>query len=199
MEMEQRSEEWRLARYQKITASRFVDVLGTAAKRKAYALQKLAEMDVVEVEQYESAAMAWGREQEDLARLRYWAETGNTVEDHPGQTHPDYPYVWGSPDGLIGNDGILEIKCPSSTTHIEYCITKAVPQCYVPQLQGLMWIYDRQWADWVSFDSRNPTRPMVIVRVERDHAFIDAMAIAITHFWEAIRQGKLPDNGGKKK
>lgn len=199
--MEQRSEEWHLARYQRITASKFADVLGTPAKRKTYALQKLAELDGVPVEEnHQTASMAWGVEQEDAARLHYWAETGNDVTQHPGQTHPNFPYVWGSPDGLIGDDGILEIKCPNSTRHIEYFITRVIPPEYIIQMQGLMWIFDRQWCDFMSFDPRNPTRSTLIIRVERDEDFISAMAIAIAQFWEAVSQGRLPDNGnGRKK
>lgn len=185
---EQRSPEWHLERAGKFTGSKFVDVLArnkrTGEPLKAY--DDLIWQIVVErmtcqaVDGPSGYALQWGSDVEPFAREAYELETGNMVNEVGFIAHPDYPFAGASPDGLIGMDGGLEMKCPkSSGIHLERFLN-GVPEEYVPQIQGCMWVTGRKWWDFVSYDPRMPeSHRLLCIRVERDEVFIERLEKAV--------------------
>lgn len=184
----QRTEEWHQARCGKFTGSRFVDVMArnkkTGEPLKAY--HDLIMDIVVErmtqkpIEGPTGYALQWGTDVEPFAREAYELETGLSVVESGFIVHPLHDFAGCSPDGLVGDDGGLEMKCPkSSAIHLERFI-EGVPAEYVPQIQGCMWVTGRQWWDFVSFDPRMPESHQLFVRrVERDESYINKLAIAV--------------------
>lgn len=159
--IEQGSPEWFAQRCGKVTASRIADVIaktktGYSASRQNYMSELAIErLTGVKAEGYTSDAMKWGVEHEADARSMYEFMSGNTAEqcgfiDHETLTSGS------SPDGLIGDDGLIEIKCPNSATHIEYLLSGEVPNKYKPQMTWQMICTKRVWCDFVSFDPRMP-------------------------------------------
>ena len=160
---EQGSVEWLKARVGKVTASRFGDVLDRlkngkpGARRTAYLWEVVIErLTGQPAQHYASAAMRWGTEQEAYARLAYEAATGAIVAETGFHHHPTLEGVGGSPDGLVGDDGCVEIKCPWNSAHHLACWLDEMPADHTPQVQGIPWILGRQWCDFVSFDPRMP-------------------------------------------
>jgi len=189
---EQRTPEWFEARLGRATASRFGDIMaktrsGYAACRKNYLAELLIQRLTKQIpENYQSPAMLWGVENEPVAALQYTLETGNEVEETSLWLH-DSIEAGASPDGLIGNDGVLEIKCPNSATHIETLHTGKLPTQYKAQVQGQMWITDRKWCDFVSYDPRLPENAqMIIIRVQRDDDYIGQLINEIQDFLEEL-------------
>lgn len=185
---EQRSPEWYAARLGKATASRFTDIMartrsGYAASRKNYMAELVTERLTNQVpENFTSSAMQWGIDNEPLARLEYELATGNEVEETGFWLH-DTLDAGASPDGFVNHDGILEIKCPNTATHIDTLESKKVPRQYFAQVQGQLWITGRQWCDFVSFDPRLPQNAqMIIIRVDRDHEYIKGLEEEVTKF-----------------
>lgn len=185
---EQRTPEWFAARLGRATASRFADVLATiksgeAAARKNYRAQLICERLTNQMEEgFESEAMRRGTESEPLARVRYELATGLTVVE-AGFCQHDELMAGCSPDGFVGEDGLIEIKCPNTATHIETVLAGKMPSGHLPQVQGQMWITGRQWCDFVSFDSRLPEHLQLFVqRVERDEKYIASLAEAVSDF-----------------
>jgi predicted phage-related endonuclease len=119
-----------------------------------------------------SGPMEWGTETEPLARAAYevlldgeWVELSGFVE------HPEYPFLGASPDGLVGSDGCIEIKCPNTATHIQTITTRDIEKKYWYQMQTVMLCTGRSWCDFISFDPRLPENCQLFVeRVERDNA-----------------------------
>lgn len=99
-----------------------------------------------------------------------------------------------SPDGLIGDDGGLEVKCPSGGVHMTFLLSLEVPEAYVPQVQGSMWVTGRKWWDFVSY---HPDMPSAKVRVERDEAYIEGLANGIEAVVEMMKMERqaLLDKG----
>jgi putative phage-type endonuclease len=186
IELVQGTDEWRAARAGKITASRLCDVMakiktGEAATRRAYRWELLTErLTGLPCESYTNRAMEWGTAHEPEAREAYEAETGNLVEQVGFLLHPDYPMVGCSPDGMIGKDGGLEIKCPhSSVVHVQ-TLKGGMPSEHKPQVQGTLWITGRTWWDFVSFDPRMPEGLRLYVeRIQRDEAYIAELAAEV--------------------
>ena len=184
----QRTEAWHKERAGKFTGSKFADVLArnkrTGDPLKAY--HDLIWQVVVErmtgeaVEGPQGFALQWGSDVEPFAREAYELETGNLVTECGFIVHPEFECAGVSPDGLIGSDGGLEMKCPkSSIVHVERFIS-GVPEEYMPQIQGGMWVTGRKWWDFVSFDPRMPeSHRLLIIRVERDQKYIDALQDAV--------------------
>lgn len=186
--IDQRSDEWFKARLGRATASRFADCLATiktgeAATRRNYRIQVVTErLTGQKQESFTNAAMEWGTMTEPQARSAYEFHTDNEVQEVGFFPHPDL-MAGASPDGLIGDDGLLEIKCPNSTTHVEYLDAGVLPSKYVPQVQGQLWITGRKWADFVSFDPRMPHNLQLFVcRVERDDQYIAELEAGIIKF-----------------
>lgn len=184
----QRTETWHQERAGKWTGSKFVDVLArnkkTGEPLKAY--HDLIWQVVVErmtgqpVEGPTGQALAWGTEVEPFALEAFELETGDVVTPAGFIVHPVYSFVGASPDGLIGEDGGLEIKSPkSSTVHLERFI-KGVPDEYRAQIQGCMWVTGRKWWSFVSYDPRMPASHRLLhVKVPRDDAFIAQLESAV--------------------
>lgn len=187
--MKQGTLEWIAARVGKVTASRIADVVakiksGESASRANYRAELIAErLTGKQAEQFTNAAMAWGTAAEPLARAAYEAETGVFVEQVGLIDHPSIAMSAASPDGLIGNDGQLEIKCPNTRTHIETILSGQAPREYVPQMQWQMACTGRQWCDFASFDPRMPPAlQLFIVRVPRDQALIESYEAEVRAF-----------------
>lgn len=166
----QRSEEWFLARLGKVTASRIADVTartktGWGAGRANYMAELLCERLTGEPrEAFTNAAMQWGTDMEPEARRAYQFLTGETVVEVGFVDHPQIAMSGASPDGLVGEFGLLEIKCPNSATHIETLLGAEIDGKYLKQMQWQMACTKRQWCDFVSFDPRLPERMQIHVR-----------------------------------
>ncbi len=192
--VEQGSDDWFEARLGRATASRFKDVMlkirsGEAAGRKNYRFELVAERLTGERQEgFTTAAMQWGTETEPVARLKYELSTGNDVEETGFFAHPEL-MAGASPDGLIGDDGILEIKCPNTATHIETLRKRNVPSTYYWQVQGQLWITGRKWCDFVSFDPRLLENAQYFsVRVERNEQHIRELESEVREFLNEVEQ-----------
>ena len=177
----QGSPEWFAQRCGSVTASMMSHVLavgkgGEAITRKNYRLQIVAErMSGKVAESFSSSAMEFGIATEPMARMQYESYAGTLVDLAPFCTHPSIKWVGASPDGFV-HDGLLEIKCPNTQTHLGYRIENQCPPRYVAQIQCQLWVTERDWADFVSFDPRLPERLQLFVcRVQRDDRFIKDM------------------------
>jgi putative phage-type endonuclease len=174
--LEQRSEEWFAARRGKVTASKIADILNTirngnwAASRKNYAAQLVTErLTGRDPEPFTNEAIQWGIEQEAPAREAYSNKTDFIVNEVGFIDHPTISHAGASPDGLIGDDGLLEIKCPTTATHIERLLGAEIPESYRLQMLWQMACTGRKWCDFVSFDPRLPEdMQLFIKRYERD-------------------------------
>jgi putative phage-type endonuclease len=187
--IEQRTDGWFQLRAGKVTASRVADVMartktGPSASRANYAAQLVCERLTGTVEQgFTNSAMMWGTETEPAARNAYVFETGADVAEVGFVIHPSIAMAGASPDGLVGNDGLVEIKCPNTATHIETLTTERVPAKYVSQMQWQMACAGRAWCDFASFDPRLPAELRLFVkRVERDDALIAEMEREVIAF-----------------
>jgi len=179
----QGSEEWFTARLGKVTGTGFAKVLakGQGKTRKSYMIQLAAErLTGLAQESYSNAAMEWGTEHEADARIRY--EMVNDVSVLLAGFVELSDEIGTSPDGLVDDEGLLEIKCPNSTTHIETIMSNNVPSQYIPQIQGGMWVAERQWCDFVSFDPRVTSMPYLCLRVARDQKYIDNLENEVNVF-----------------
>jgi putative phage-type endonuclease len=175
--IEQGSIEWHAQRCGKVTASRVADLIaktktGWGASRANYMAELVAErLTGVPAVGFVNAAMQWGTDTEPQARAAYEFFTDRTVELAGFVDHPHIPYTGASPDGYVGADGLIEIKCPSTATHIETLLYGdfGVAQKYVTQMQWQMACTGRKWCDFVSFDPRMPgNMQMFLRRIERD-------------------------------
>lgn len=166
----QRTDEWRALRCGCVGCSRLGDVLavgksGPSATRRNYMAELLCErLTGKPAEHFTSTAMQWGIDTEPLARAAYEARAGVFTLEVPGMMHPEIDGWWGSPDGLIGEDGGLEIKCPNTATHIETLLTGKINQDYIYQMAGYVEIFGREWWDFMSYDPRLPEHYAVYVR-----------------------------------
>lgn len=168
--MKQRTIGWFDARLGHLTASRLNDALdtlakgGEGAKRKQYRLELISErLTGLQTDFFENAAMKWGTETEPYARSAYEAETGVIVEEVGFIKHPSIEWAGASPDGFV-QDGLIEIKCPTSTTHIQYLIADDVPEQYKNQMMWQMICTNRTWCDFVSYDPRMPEELRLFIK-----------------------------------
>ena len=142
--IEQGSPEWFAQRLGKVTASRVADVIaktktGYSTSRDNYMAQLVVErMTNTQAESFTNAAMQWGTDQEPFARAAYEVAQNVMVEETGLVDHPTIPMAGASPDGLIGEDGLVEIKCPNTATHIDTLLTQTVPAKYITQMQFQM-------------------------------------------------------------
>ena len=187
--MEQGTEEWFTIRIGKVTASRVADVIaktktGYSASRDNYMAQLVCErLTGQKGESFSNAVMQHGTETEPLARLSYEVATNVLVDEVGFVPHPSIEMAGASPDGLVGTDGLLEIKCPNTATHIETLLSESVPGKYNTQMQFQMACTGRQWCDFVSFDNRLPEELQLFVkRVPRDTVFIRLIEAEIVQF-----------------
>ena len=197
--MEQRSTEWYAARCGSLGASQLNEALATTKNGWGASRENLKNRIIAErltgspTETFQNAAMQWGVDQEDNARKAYESHTGTFVEEMGIAFHPDLKHTHASPDGLVGEDGLIEIKCPNTTTHIETLKAQKVPSKYMNQMLWQMRCVDRQWCDYVSFDPRLPAHlQLFIKRVERDDAAIAELEAKVAEFLDEL-QGEIDE------
>ena len=185
----QGSDAWRQMRLGKVTASRVVDVsakikTGWGASRANYMAELIAErLSGVPAEKFTNAAMQWGTENEAAARREYGYRNSLSVDEVPFVPHPRIIMSGASPDGLINTDGLVEIKCPNTATHIDTLLASTVPGKYVTQMQWQMACTERQWCDFVSYDPRLPDdMAFFCKRVERDQLYITQLEEMVAEF-----------------
>jgi putative phage-type endonuclease len=188
-EIIQGSPEWHAIRVGKVTASRVADVCaktksGPSASRANYMAELIAErLTGTSAERFTNAAMAWGNEQEDAARQLYAFTKELEVETVGFVLHPAIEHSGASPDGLVGDDGLVEFKCPLTATHIETFIGGAIPGKYQTQMLWQMACTGRAWCDFVSFDPRLPVEMRLFVRrLHRDEARIAELEAEVQAF-----------------
>ena len=189
VEMIPGSDEWHQARIGKVTASRIADMMaktksGWGAGRKNYMAELVAErLTGKPAEHFVSGAMQWGIDNEPDARIAYEFYTDNTVIEVDPTNHPVIPMSLASPDGAIDSDGLVEIKCPNTATHIDTMLSNNIPNKYVLQMQWQMACTNRQWCDFVSFDPRMPENmELYVQRIERDDNLIGEIEAAAETF-----------------
>jgi hypothetical protein len=192
--MKQGSGEWLQQRVGRITASRVVDVMNfrkdgkPGADRLRYLSEVLCErLTGIPTEHPVNDYMRHGTDIEPLARASYEVSTGNEVTEIGIAIHPKMEYFSCSPDGLINNDGLLEIKGPATITHVGWLLADQVPEEHKPQLYAGMACCERAWGEFVSFDDRLP-QPLrrFIKRLPRDDAKITEIEFAVGLFHEEI-------------
>ena len=185
VEVEQRSDEWLKLRCGVATASCFDRIITPAtgkpsASAVAYRRELLAEwLTGQPVSIKESGWMQRGTEMEPEARAFYEFEADAEVTETGFVFLDERRLIGCSPDGLVGDDGLVEIKCPAPHTHVGYLIDAKLPTAYIPQVQGALWVTGRRWCDFISY---HPEMEPLIVRVKRDEGYIAKMAMLIEAF-----------------
>jgi putative phage-type endonuclease len=189
----QGTDEWLAMRAGMFTASRAKVLTKTKAgkyseKRDSYLMEVvMGRLTGLNPEAYVSAAMEWGIQNEPLAKAAYENLKDVVVEPGGFAIHPKIEFFGASPDGLIGNDGLLECKCPNTVTHLEYLLAGVVPDDYKPQMLAQMACTGRQWCDFVSYDPRLPKKLRLFVkRLERDEKAISEMESEVTKFLSEV-------------
>ena len=190
-DVEQGTEAWLKLREGMITASKFSDVMGKGVGRNNYMMSLVTErLTGLPTAYYTNSAMEWGTETEPQARAHYELMHDVDVMQTGFVTNDKYPGVGISPDGMIGDEGLIEIKCPNSSTHFDYILKGKLHAKYKAQVQGQLWITERMWCDFVSFDPRfiEPGLQMFVVRVVRDEAYIATLESAVSAFKKELDQ-----------
>lgn len=198
-DIEQGSEEWLKVRLGKVTASKLADVMSKgrgkapSKTRESYMFQLAAEiMTGAPVETFKSSAMEWGNLCEPQARAMYEFEYCVDVEQVAFVEVSERFGV--SPDGLVGSNGLLEIKCPNTTTQLKRYLGGVFDEAYKAQVQGQLLATEREWCDFVSFDPRiNGVAQFFCVRVNRDDEYIKQLSEQIEIFTNELNEllGKL--------
>lgn len=185
----QGSEEWKQLRLGKVTASRVADAIaktktGWGASRANYMAELIAErLTGVAAESYTNQAMQWGTEKEPEARAAYEFRSDKEVVEVAFIPHPIILESGCSPDGLVGDDGLVEFKCPNTATHIDTLLGEPIPAKYITQMSWQMACTGRKWCDWVSYDPRMPeSMRLYIARIERDDVLIASLEKEVIAF-----------------
>ena len=191
--LEQGTEEWKMARLGHVSASNLDAVMakvktGEAKTRLDYKIRVATEQITNAIQDsYSNQFMEWGIEQEPFARMAYEARTESFVEKTGFWKHPDIKWFGCSPDGLVGDDGLIEIKCPKSTTHVKYLLDNELPSDYYWQVHGQMLVTGRKWVDFISFDPRMPEhKQLFIIRVNRDEEIMAQLKVAVIGFLSEV-------------
>lgn len=187
--MEQRSPSWFEARRGKVTASRVADVVaktksGPSASRATYMAQLIAErLTGVQQDSYTNAAMDWGTLTEAEARIAYEFHANADVAEVGFVDHPTIAMSGASPDGLVGVNGLLELKCPNTATHIDTLLGRSVPDKYLVQMQWQLACTGREFCDFASYDPRLPDHMRLFVsRIERQDKRIAELEVEVAAF-----------------
>lgn len=188
--MEQLSDEWFKARLGRVTASCIAKVMAKlksgqpGADRTNYAAQLITErLTGCPTEVFTNAAMQWGTDTEPQARAAYKFMHGCTVEEVGFIDHPSIAMSGASPDGLVGDEGLIEIKCPNTATHLATLEGASIDRKYLLQMQWQMACCDRQWCDFASFDPRLPVSMQLHVqRIARDDKLIAEIESEVAAF-----------------
>ena len=192
--MEQRTEEWHLARAGCVTASRLSDVMaktksGVSQTREGYKKQVLAERLTGTPNEtiFINAAMEWGIENEANAKTHYEYLFDVDIKEVGFIKHPDIADFGASPDGFV-DDGLIEIKCPNTKTHIDTILTDKIPQKYILQMTGQMLCTRKKWCDFISYDPRLPENmQMYRKRLELDNKLANEIIQAVWEFNSEIK------------
>lgn len=176
IECEQGSEEWNEARRGKVTGTGFEKVLakGQGITRKGYMYDLCAErLTGVSTPHYMDKNMEWGTEWEPAARAWYELVYGVSVEQVGFVERNDD--IGCSPDGLVGEDGMIQIKCPKTVNHLKMIENSKIDGKYITQMQGELWVCERKWSDYISFDPRMKANRGHIVRIYRDDSRLETL------------------------
>lgn len=180
--IEQGSDEWKALRLGKVTASRVADMLAKtktgwgAGRANLMAALIVERLTGAPQDSYTNDAMRWGTDTEPHARAAYEFWTDSQVELVSFVDHPLIPWSGASPDGFVGDSGLIEIKCPNSATHIDTLLEQTIPGKYQLQMAWQMACTNRAWCDFVSFDPRLPEEMRLFVkRFHRDDKQIAEM------------------------
>lgn len=191
--MEQLSQEWFAARLGKVTASRVADILATrkgqeSTVRAKYKMQLVTErLTNIKTDTYMNQAMQDGIDREPTAREIYEHLTNVKVEQTGFVNHHKIEMAGASPDGLVGDDGIIEIKCPIETTHTTNLLERKLPSKYKAQVQFQLACTQRQWCDFISYNPNfEPRLQLIHIRVERDNEYIEHIEFEILKFLAEI-------------
>lgn len=195
MNILQRSEDWHSERCGKVTASRVKDLNAKPTKGKALnalGLTILAErLTGVQKEFFTTAAMQWGIDNESHAITAYENATGVFVVGTGLIDHPFIEMFGASPDGLVGKDGQLEVKCPDTTTHLNTLLTRQIPDEYIPQITCQLACTRREWCDFVSYDPRlELDLQIIIIRVFAKDLAIETLEQDVRKFNKTIDEAK---------
>jgi len=195
LEITQGSDAWHQARLGKVTASRIADIIATtksgySASRANYEAQLICEILTGKpAESFTNAAMAWGTETEPLARAQYELKTGNMVNQIGFVVHPKIEQAGASPDGLVDNDGLIEIKCPNTSTHLDTLLSQKVQSKYITQMTWQMLCTGRKWCDFVSYDPRLPDNlQLFIQRIELDEDYAKKLQNEVVMFLVEVNE-----------
>lgn len=187
--MQQRSPEWYAARLGKVGASRIADLMartksGYSTSRDNYMAELICErLTGVNHEGYLNSAMQWGIDNEATAKNAYSFMTDYVIEEAGFIDHPTIAMAGCSPDGLIGDDGLIECKCPITSTHLGTLISETIEGKYQFQMQFQMAVTGRAWCDFVSFDPRLPGEMQLwMKRVRRDDMKIKEIETGVSEF-----------------
>jgi len=185
----QGTQEWRRLRAGIPTASAFDNIVTPTGKKSTqdekYRFMLLAErMMGHPIDDSKSKWMLRGQDMEGEARAFYEFQRDLPVE-LIGFVTNDAGTIGASPDAFVGDEGTLEIKCPSEAIHVSYLLKKSVDAAYYPQVQGQLWITERKWADILSY---HPELPPALIRVERDEPFIKTLSELVTAFSEELEK-----------
>lgn len=195
--VDQRSAEWHALRCGKLTGTGAADMIATlksgkgeAAARRDLRLRLVVERltrRATDAGGFVSSDMQWGIDHEADARRAYEALSGHVVHTDVGfVAHPEL-LAGCSPDGLVGDVGCVEIKCPKSATHLVALRARAVPVEYVPQCRHALWLTGARWCDFVSFDPRFPRAlQLVVVRVTLSDTERAAWEITVRNFLDEV-------------
>lgn len=193
VDVEQGSEEWKRARLGKVGASMVADATartktGWGASRANLAARLVAErLTGAFQDSFANDAMRWGTEKEPDARSFYEFVHGAKVDQIGLVLHPTIDMAVASPDGLVGDAGLVEIKCPNTATHIETLLGGNADPRYLKQMQWQMACTGRQWVDWVSYDPRMPAEmQMFVSRVSRDPMMIAELEAQVAAFLDEV-------------
>jgi putative phage-type endonuclease len=190
----QGSDAWFEQRMGRATASRIADIIaktksGYSTSRENYCVElALERITGKRLESFSNDAMKWGTETEPLARAAYEARTGAIVEEVAMVPHPTIAMSGASPDGRI-DDGLIEIKCPNSATHVKTMLSGKPDGKYITQMGWQMACTGAKWCDFVSFDPRFPEHlQLFVTRINRDDTFIRLLEAEVTDFLEEVSQ-----------
>jgi putative phage-type endonuclease len=184
--------EWHQLRMGLVTASRIKDVIaktksGYSTSRKNYRDELVKQRFGIPSESFSSTAMQHGTETEPVARSLYEIKHDLIVQEVPFIKHPTIEMAGMSPDGLVGDDGLIEIKCPNSSTHFDYLLDGIVPETYKPQMAWQMACSGRQWVDFISYDNRVPEDMQYFeIRYERDNDYIAMLELEVIEFLKEV-------------
>ena len=191
--MEQRTDEWFKARLGKVTASRVSDVLakiksGEAAVRRNYKMQLATErLTGQKTDSYTNQAMQDGIDREDTARQIYEIVRDIKVEQVGFIDHPTIKMAGASPDGLLPDNGVLEIKCPIETTHTTNLLERKLPSRYISQVQWQIACTGADYANFVSYNPNfEPKLQLMYVAVERDDEYIEMLEEEVSIFLDEV-------------